>query len=82
MGSSGGWGAGAPRGRFFQPLLPGEQQPPAELVIRVIVPEPDSYVSGVTMLKAEILPKMLRIALVRGMAFSRLHHSPQPGRPL
>ena len=36
-----------------------EQQPPAELVIRVIVPEPDSYVSGVTQLKAEILPKML-----------------------
>jgi len=35
------------------------QPPPAELVIRVIVPEPDAYVSGVTKLKAEILPKML-----------------------
>ena len=35
------------------------QQPPAELAIRVIVPEPDSYVSGITKLKAEILPKML-----------------------
>ena len=35
------------------------QQPPAELTIRIIVPEPDSYVSGITKLKAEILPKML-----------------------
>jgi len=36
-----------------------EPQPPAELTIRIIVPEPDSYVSGMTKLKAEILPKML-----------------------
>src|SRR5688572_15785355 len=35
------------------------QPPPAELVIRVVAPEADSYVSGVTKLKAEILPKML-----------------------
>src|SRR5262245_9609155 len=36
-----------------------ESQPPAELVIRVVAPDPDSYLSGVTKLKAEILPKML-----------------------
>ena len=35
------------------------QQPPAELTIRIIVPEADAYVSGLTKLKAEILPKML-----------------------
>lgn len=34
-------------------------QPPAELAIRMVYPEPDTYVSGVTKLKAEILPKML-----------------------
>ncbi len=34
-------------------------QPPAELAIRMVYPEPDTYVSGVTRLKAEILPKML-----------------------
>ena len=36
-----------------------EPQPPAELTIRIVLPEPDSYVSGLTTLKAEILPKML-----------------------
>ena len=35
------------------------QQPPAELTIRIIVPEADAYVSGLTKLKAEVLPKML-----------------------
>lgn len=34
-------------------------QPPAELAIRIVLPEPDSYVSGMTKLKAEVLPKML-----------------------
>jgi Ca-activated chloride channel family protein len=33
------------------------QQP--ELAIRIVSPEPDTYVSGITVLKAEILPKML-----------------------
>jgi Ca-activated chloride channel family protein len=33
--------------------------PPAELAIRLVSPEPDTYVSGVTTLKAEVLPKML-----------------------
>jgi Ca-activated chloride channel family protein len=33
--------------------------PPAELVIRIVAPEPDTYVSGLTKLKAEVLPKML-----------------------
>jgi Ca-activated chloride channel family protein len=34
-------------------------QPAAELTIRMVYPETDTYVSGVTKLKAEILPKML-----------------------
>jgi Ca-activated chloride channel homolog len=34
-------------------------QPAAELSLRVVYPEADAYVSGVTRLKAEILPKML-----------------------
>ncbi|MFM8535841.1 MAG: VWA domain-containing protein [Acidimicrobiia bacterium] len=34
-------------------------QQPAELAIRMVYPEPDTYVSGVTRLKAEILPNML-----------------------
>jgi Ca-activated chloride channel family protein len=35
------------------------QTPPAELAIRLVAPEPDAYVSGLTTLKAEVLPKML-----------------------
>ncbi|HET9706176.1 MAG TPA: hypothetical protein VFP85_19180, partial [Vicinamibacterales bacterium] len=35
------------------------QTPPAELSIRIVSPEPDTYVSGITTLKAEVLPKML-----------------------
>jgi Ca-activated chloride channel homolog len=43
-----------------------EPQPKAELEIRVVSPEPDTYVSGVTTLRAEILPRMLatRVAQV------------------
>ena len=36
-----------------------EPQPKAELEIRIVLPEPDTYVSGVTTLRAEILPRML-----------------------
>ena len=35
------------------------QTPQPELAIRIVSPEPDTYVSGLTSLKAEILPKML-----------------------
>ena len=37
------------------------QEKPAqpELAIRIVLPEPDTYVSGVATLKAEVLPKML-----------------------
>ena len=35
------------------------QKPPVELAIRIVVPEADAYVSGLTKLKAEVLPKML-----------------------
>src|SRR5262245_18979315 len=38
---------------------PPASPPPAELTIRMVSPEQDTYVSGVTKLKAEILPKML-----------------------
>jgi Ca-activated chloride channel family protein len=36
-----------------------EPKPQPELAIRIVLPEPETYVSGVTKLKAEILPKML-----------------------
>src|SRR5687767_15823124 len=36
-----------------------EPKPQPELAIRMVVPEPDTYVSGVTTLKAEVLPRML-----------------------
>jgi VWFA-related protein len=36
-----------------------EPQPPPGLELRIVSPEPDFYVSGPTLLKAEILPKML-----------------------
>ena len=41
------------------PATQPSAQPPAELAIRIVSPEQDSYVSGVTKLKAEVLPKML-----------------------
>src|ERR1043165_1184374 len=46
------------------------QQPAAELAIRMILPEPDSYVSGVTRLKAEILPKMLASRVAQILFFA------------
>src|SRR4030095_11827773 len=46
------------------------QQPPAELVIRIIVPETDAYVSGLTKLKAEILPKMLATRVGQILVFA------------
>jgi hypothetical protein len=47
-----------------------EPQPPAELTIRVVAPEPDSYVSGLTKLKAEILPKMLATRVAQILFFA------------
>ena len=40
-------------------LVAQDPQPPAELAIRMVLPEADTYVSGMTKLKAEIVPKML-----------------------
>ena len=40
-------------------LVAQEPQAPAELAIRMVLPEADSYVSGITKLKAEIVPTML-----------------------
>jgi Ca-activated chloride channel homolog len=49
---------------------PAAPQPPAELAIRMIAPEPDSYVSGITTLKAEILPKMLASRVAQILFFA------------
>ena len=40
-----------------------------ELTIRMVLPEPDSYVSGVIKLKAEILPKMLATRVAQVLFF-------------
>lgn len=45
-------------------------QPTAELAIRMVYPEPDTYVSGVTKLKAEILPKMLASRVAQILFFA------------
>jgi len=45
-------------------------QPPAELAIRIVSPDPDSYVSGVTRLKAEVLPKMLASRVAQILFFA------------
>ena len=47
-----------------------EPQPAAELTIRMVSPEPDSYVSGLTTLKAEILPKMLASRVAQILFFA------------
>jgi Ca-activated chloride channel family protein len=47
-----------------------EPQPAAELAIRVVLPEADSYISGVTTLKAEILPKMLASRVAQILFFA------------
>jgi Ca-activated chloride channel family protein len=48
------------------------QAPPAqpELAIRIVSPEPDIYISGVTTLKAEILPKMLATRVAQILFFA------------
>ena len=43
-------------------LVAQEPQPPAELAIRIVLPEADSYVSGMTTLKAEIVPQDAGVA--------------------
>jgi Ca-activated chloride channel family protein len=44
--------------------------PPAELAIRIVAPEPDTYVSGLTKLKAEVLPKMLATRVAQILFFA------------
>ncbi len=46
------------------------QEPKPELAIRIVVPEADTYVSGVTTLKAEILPKMLATRVAQILFFA------------
>ena len=40
-------------------VLAAQEPQPAELSIRIVQPEPDSYISGLTKLKAQVLPPML-----------------------
>src|SRR5687767_15044608 len=47
-----------------------EPKPQAELAIRLVAPEPDTYVSGVTTLRAEILPKMLATRVAQILFFA------------
>jgi Ca-activated chloride channel family protein len=47
-----------------------EPKPQPELVIRMVSPEPDTYVSGVTTLRAEILPKMLATRVAQILFFA------------
>jgi Ca-activated chloride channel homolog len=51
-------------------LVAQEPQPPAELAIRMVLPEQDSYVSGLTKLKAEILPPMLASRVAQILFFA------------
>src|SRR5688500_19568927 len=47
-----------------------EPKPQAELVVRIVAPEPDTYVSGLTVLKAEVLPKMLATRVAQILFFA------------
>ena len=47
-----------------------EPQPQPELAIRIIAPEADTYISGVTTLKAEVLPKMLATRVAQILFFA------------
>jgi Ca-activated chloride channel family protein len=47
-----------------------EPKPQPELAIRIVSPEPDTYVSGVTTLKAEVLPKMLATRVAQILFFA------------
>jgi Ca-activated chloride channel homolog len=46
------------------------QAPQPELAIRIVLPESDSYVSGVTTLRAEILPRMLATRVAQVLFFA------------
>jgi Ca-activated chloride channel homolog len=47
-----------------------EPQPAAELAVRIVLPEADSYISGVTTLKAEVMPKMLASRVAQLLFFA------------
>jgi Ca-activated chloride channel homolog len=47
-----------------------EPQPQPELAIRLVAPEADTYISGVTTLKAEVLPKMLATRVAQILFFA------------
>jgi Ca-activated chloride channel family protein len=47
-----------------------EPKPQPELAIRLIAPEADTYISGMTTLKAEVLPKMLATRVAQILFFA------------
>jgi len=47
-----------------------EQQPQPELDIRIVLPEAGTYVSGITTLKAEVLPRMLATRVAQILFFA------------
>ena len=47
-----------------------ETQQKPELEVRIVSPEPDTYVSGVTTLRAEILPRMLATRVAQVLFFA------------
>lgn len=47
-----------------------QEQPTAALEVRIVSPEPDTYVSGVTTLRAEILPRMLATRVAQVIFFA------------
>jgi Ca-activated chloride channel family protein len=47
-----------------------EPKPKPELAIRIVEPETDAYVSGLTTLKAEVLPKMLATRVAQILFFA------------
>ena len=55
---------------FSVALSAQEPQPAAALAIRMVLPEADSYVSGTTVLKAEVLPKMLASRVAQILFFA------------
>jgi Ca-activated chloride channel homolog len=55
---------------FAFAIAVGAQEPKPELALRVVSPEADTYVSGVTTLKAEILPRMLATRVAQVLFFA------------
>ena len=51
-------------------VVTAQEPPPSGLEVRIVSPEPDFYVSGPTLLKAEVLPKMLATRVAQLLFFA------------